>query len=150
MRRAEPGDVERVDPGVDLVAGELLGRRVTSLDDAAHAAALVAHDPPETARLVHADRDEREGGLGLPARGDEVGDERGIEERHVTREHDELGGRRPAATRGRRGPRLRCRAARPGARTWLWSRTRRRTEAVIGDTTTIGGPSASERATSRT
>ena len=91
--RAEPGEVERVDPGVDLVAGELLRRRVTSLDDAAHAAALVAHDPPKTARLVHADRDERERGLGLPARSDEVGHERGIEERHVAGEHDELGGR---------------------------------------------------------
>ena len=44
---AQPRGVERVQPGVDLVALELLGRGVLGLDDPLDGPELAAHDAPE-------------------------------------------------------------------------------------------------------
>ena len=54
---AQPGDVEGVDAGVDLVDGEHLGAGLGRLDDGGGAAAVVAHDAPVGGGLGDAGRE---------------------------------------------------------------------------------------------
>ena len=123
--RPEPGRVERVQAGVDLVDRELLVGRVLDLDDAIHGARLVADHPAEGARLDRVDGDDRDGRLVEAPLLEELAEQRRIEQRRIADEDDDLVdvlGQRP---RWRPRPRRRCRGARPGARSRRCRRARR-------------------------
>ncbi len=84
--------VEGVDAGVHLVDRELLGRAVFGLDDAFHRRRRAggAQHAPEARRQRHARRHHRErrARIGVD-RGLDVGEDRGVDERHVAVRDDE-------------------------------------------------------------
>ena len=87
----QPGRVEGVDAGVDLVALELFGRGVVRLDDPLDGPEVAAHDPPETRRVGREHAGQRDRRVIL-ATGLEHGVEVGAgHERDVARQHEDLG-----------------------------------------------------------
>ena len=99
---AQPGRVEGVQPDVDLVALELLGRGVLRLDDPLDGPEVAAHDPSERRRVGGVDAGQRDRGAVGAARLDHGLEVGAGHQRHVARQHDHLG--RGLGDRGQRGP----------------------------------------------
>ena len=88
---AQPRGVEGIQPGVDLVARQLLVRGVACLDDPFDGPELAAHDAPELGRIGGEDTGQRDRGIVLAPRledGIEVGTGH---QRHVTGQDQDLG-----------------------------------------------------------
>ena len=88
--QAQPVGVERVEPGVDLADLALGGTGVLVLDDAGDAVVVITSDASEHGRVVHIHADERRGGIGSAPSLGQLCHQPRIDERHVTREHDDL------------------------------------------------------------
>ncbi len=99
---AQPGRVEGVQPDVDLVALELLGRRVLGLDDPLDGPEVAAHHAAERRRVGGVDAGERDGGPVGAARLDDGLEVGAGHQRDVARQHDDLG--RGLGDRRQRGP----------------------------------------------
>ena len=98
----EPGDIEGVQPGVDLGNRQFGGCRVLRLDDAFDVAAGTADDPPEPAGIDGVNRQDRDRGVLLGPQLEQLDQQVRVDERHVTVEHEEVG---PFGGHGRqRGP----------------------------------------------
>ena len=147
----QPGGVEGVEPGVDLVAGELVGRRVLRLDDALDRPELAADHPAELGRVGREDAGQRDRRVVL--RGAPRGPRRGRRRSRAGRRRTGRGprsrrpARRPAPARdrvagparlvlegeGRRGRRRRRSRPRPAA-------SRRRSAVPAGRAVGRAGP----------
>ena len=88
----QPGGVEGVEPGVDLVAGELVGGGVLGLDDPLDGRRLAAHDPPELRRVGREDAGERDRRIVLAARLEDASRSGAGHERDVAGQDEDLGG----------------------------------------------------------
>ena len=88
---AQPGGIEGVQAGVDLVARELVLGRVLGLDDRLDGAELAAHDAPELGRVGGEDGGQRDRRVVLAARLEDRLEVGGRDERHVAGEDEDLG-----------------------------------------------------------
>ena len=87
----QPRGIEGVEPGVDLVAGQFLGRRVLRLDDPLDRPELAADDPAELGRVGGEDAGQRDRGVVLAARLEDRVEVGAGHERHVARQDEDLG-----------------------------------------------------------
>ena len=112
----QPRRVDRVQARVDLGDLALLVGRVLVLDDALDRAAVVAHDPPQAARIDRVDRDQRDRRVVQPAELEQRLEQ--VLPRRAARHPRRRGAprRRPARRRAPPGGHRPSRAARPGAR----------------------------------
>ena len=88
---AQPGAIEGIASGVDLVALQLLGRGVAGLHDSLDRAELAPDNAAEHARLGGKDARQGDRGVVHPALLEERSELGGEHERHVTRQDEDLG-----------------------------------------------------------
>ena len=88
---AEPSRVEGVDAGVDLLDLQLVRRGILLLHDAEDLPAVIGpHDPSQAFGLPRVHRYQGDGRIAGPARVYQVGQQIGLDQRHVPREYENL------------------------------------------------------------